>query len=253
MFPVLRIGPLALQTAGLAILLGFWLALELAARQGARQGFQKETVHNAGFYGAIVGIIGARLGYAIAHWSVYRHDLLGLVALNPQTLHPLAGLGAGAMVAVLYLRKRGGSVKGVLDAAAPGLAVFMGLRALADFFSGQALGATTTVPWALSLWGESRHPVQLYELGLWILGAALIWRAGRSIPAPGELFMLFAALYGAARVLVEPFRAQGPLILGGLRAGQVVGFLILLAALWLMQTWWRRSPGPADEARDGTA
>jgi phosphatidylglycerol:prolipoprotein diacylglycerol transferase len=246
MFPVLRIGPVALQTAGLAILLGFWLALELASRQGARQGLQKEMVHNSGFYGAIVGIIGARLGYAIAHWSVYRHDLLGLVALNPQTLHPLAGLVTGVIVAFLYLRKRGASLRAVLDAAAPGLAVVMGFQALADFMSGQGLGTTTAVPWGISVWGEVRHPVQLYELGLWVLGAALIWRAGRAIPAPGTLFMSFVATYGVALLLVEPFRAQSALIPGGIRAGQLAGLVILLAALYLMQHLWRRSNTRAD-------
>jgi phosphatidylglycerol:prolipoprotein diacylglycerol transferase len=246
MFPVLRIGPLALQTAGLAILLGFWLALELASRQGARQGLQKETVHNAGFYGAIVGIIGARLGYAIAHWSVYRHDLLGFVALNPQTLHPLAGLIAGAIVAFLYLRKRGASLKGALDAAAPGLAVLMEFRALADFVSGQSLGATTAVPWGISVWGEVRHPAQLYELGLWVLGAVLIWRAGRAIPAPGTLFLLFLAIFGTTLLLVEPFRARSAIIFGTLRARQLAGFLILLAAMSLMRVWWRRSTAQAD-------
>lgn len=244
MFPVLKIGPLAIQTAGLAILLGFWLALELASRQGARQGFQKETVHNAGFYGLIIGIMAARLGYAAVHWPIYRRDPLGLVALNPQTLHPVAGLIAGAFVVILYLRGRGGSLRGILDVAAPGMAVFMGLHALAGFFSGQSLGAVTEVPWGMSVWGESRHPVQLYELAFWTLATVSIWWAGAAIPAPGSLFFLYVALYGAACLLIEPFRAQSVLVLGGLRATQVAGLLELLVALWMMQFCWRRSVKP---------
>jgi phosphatidylglycerol:prolipoprotein diacylglycerol transferase len=240
-YPVLKIGPLAIQTAGLAILLGFWLALELSSRQGARQGHQKETVHNAGFYGAIVGIVAARLGYAALHWSVYRRDPLGLVALNPQTLAATPGLVAGAVVVILYLRQRGNPLRGILDVAAPGMAVFTGLEAFAAFLSGRSLGAATTMPWGLSMWGELRHPVQLYDLGFWAVATLLIWRAGRAVPAQGLLFLLFVAFCGAACVLIEPFRAQSGLTLGGLRTNQVVGLFALLGALWLMHVWWSRA------------
>jgi phosphatidylglycerol:prolipoprotein diacylglycerol transferase len=133
------------------------------------------------------------------------------------------------------------------------LAVVMGFQALADFVSGQGLGATAAVPWGISVWGEVRHPVQLYELGLWVLGALLIWRAGRASPAPGTLFMLFLATYGVALLLVEPFRAQSTLILGGIRAEQLAGLLALLAALWLMRAWWVRSAGSTSQGRDGAA
>jgi phosphatidylglycerol---prolipoprotein diacylglyceryl transferase len=253
MFPVLRIGPLALQTAGLVVLLAFWLALELASRQGARQGFRKETVHNAGFYGALVGILAARLGYAAVHWPAYSLDPLGLIALSPQALHPAAGLVAGGMVAILYLRRRGAPVKPILDMAAPGLAVFMGLLALADLAGGQGLGEVTTVPWGIAVWDELRHPVQLYELLFWVLAAALIWRAGTAIPAPGLLFLLFIVFYGAAGVLIEPFRAQSMLTFGGLRAMQVMGLVALPGALWLMRAWWRRSMTPMEQNKEGMA
>jgi phosphatidylglycerol:prolipoprotein diacylglycerol transferase len=253
MFPVLRIGPLAIQTAGLALLFGFWLALELSSRQGQRQGLPKDTVHNAGFFGALVGIVAARLGYAALHWSIYRQNPLGLIALNPQTLDPLTGLVAGGAVAVLYLNRRGGSIKEIADAAAPGLAVFMGLRALADFFSGASLGAPSRVPWAMSVFGESRHPVQLYALGFWALGTLVLWRSGRGIQASGMLFLLFVALAGAAGVLLEPFRAPRAVIVGGFRLAQMVGLVALAGSLWMMRIWWRRSVVPTERDTEGVA
>jgi prolipoprotein diacylglyceryltransferase len=128
----------------------------------------------------------------------------------------------------------------------------MGLRALADLFSGQNLGAMTSVPWGISVWGESRHPVQLYELAFWALSTVLIWRAGVSIPTPGALFLLLVACYGAAEVLVEPFRAQSALVLGSVRANQVGGLLLLLGSLWLMRVWWRRSATVSYQDLEGT-
>lgn len=245
MLPVIQIGPLALQTPGLIILLGFWLALEMAGRQGARHGLNRNVISSAGFYGALTGIVGARLGYVIQHWPVYRENLLGVLALNPQTLQPAAGLLAGVVVAGLYLRRRGVPLRPLLDAATPGLAVFVSALALANFASGEAFGAETSVPWAIYLWNAPRHPVQLYELAGGLVILLLLWQAGRDVPTPGLLFLLFVALYGGARLLLEPFRASSAAIFGGLRAAQVTGLGATLAALWLMRVWSvEHSPTP---------
>jgi prolipoprotein diacylglyceryltransferase len=164
----------------------------------------------------------------------------------------LTGLIGGGAVAILYLRRRGGSLKGVLDAAGPGLAVFMGLRALADLFSGHSLGAISSVPWGISVWGESRHPVQLYELAFWALATVLIWRSGVTLPTSGALFLLWVACFGAAEVLIEPFRAQSALVLGSVRVSQVVGLLLIMGSLWLMRVWWRYSVTVPDQDSEGT-
>lgn len=237
MLPVIQIGPLALQTPRLVILVGFWLALELASRQGIRRGLDQSVIQNAGLYGTLAGIAGARLGYVLQYWSVYRENLPGILSLSPQTLAPPEGLTVGLLVAGVYFQRRGVPFRPLLDAIAPGLAVLVSALALANFFSGEAFGAETSVPWAVELWGARRHPTQLYELatGLAMLGVVL-W-AGREVPAPGLLFLLFVALYAGARLLLEPFRANSLLILGGLRAAQVAGLAAVLAALGLMRIW----------------
>jgi prolipoprotein diacylglyceryltransferase len=114
-------------------------------------------------------------------------------------------------------------------------------------------GAITLCRGRISVWGESRHPVQLYDLLFWVLAGALIWRVGTAIPAPGLLFLLFGVFYGAAGVLIEPFRAQSTLTVGGLRSVQVAGLVALAGALWLMKTWWRRSVAPMEQNKEGMA
>jgi phosphatidylglycerol:prolipoprotein diacylglycerol transferase len=234
---MIQIGPLALQAPRLVILVGFWLALELASRQGIRRGLDQSVIQNAGLYGILAGIAGARLGYVLQYWSVYKENLLGILSLSPQTLAPAEGLTVGLLVAGVHFQRRGVPFRPLLDAIAPGLAVLVSAVALANFFSGEAFGAETSVPWAIELWGARRHPTQLYELatGLAMLGVVL-W-AGREAPAPGLLFLLFVALYAGARLLLEPFRANSLLILGGLRAVQVAGLAAVLAALGLMRIW----------------
>jgi hypothetical protein len=88
MFPVVRIGPLALQTAGLVVLLGFWLALELASRQGHARDFGKRRSTAPAF--SARWWESWRPGWAMrpSTGRVYRQDPLGLLALSPQALHP---------------------------------------------------------------------------------------------------------------------------------------------------------------------
>ena len=91
MLPVIQIGPLAVQTAGLVLVVGFWLAVELAGREARRLGLEPGVIQNAGLYAVLSGIVAARLAYVVQHWPIYRENLLGIVSLNPQTLTPAAG------------------------------------------------------------------------------------------------------------------------------------------------------------------
>ena len=250
MFPVTQIGPLALQTPGLILLLGFWLSLELAGRQGARLGLAHDSISSAGLYGAVSGIGAARFGYVLQHWAVYRDNLLGTVALNPQSLDPVAGLAVGLLVAgYLLLGRQQVQFRLLLGAIAPGMAAFASALALANIASGNGFGTETNVPWAIELWGIRRHPAQLYELaaGLGIL--LIVWLAGRqpSSHALGMPFLLFVALYGGARLLLEPLQARSVLLPGGFRAIQVAGLISLMTALWLLPAWTKKAhPKPTE-------
>lgn len=247
MFPVIHIGPLAFQSPGLILLLGYWMALEVIGRQGARRGLEKELLYNAGFYAAVAGIIGARLGYAVLHWSVYRENLVGILALSPQALDPIAGGLAGLLVALVYLLGRKKiPFWPLLDATGPGLAVMVSALALANFAGGDAYGSEASLPWAVELWGARRHPVQLYELAAGLVSLLLLWRVGRAggTPVPGALFLLWVLLYGATRWLLEPFRASSVLIWNGLRLAQVTGLSAALLALGFMRFLFVRAQPP---------
>lgn len=252
MLPILRIGPLAIQTPGLVLIAGYWLALELAGRQGKRQGLDGGALQNAGVYGVVAGLLAARLGHVIQHWPVYRQNLLGVLSPNPQTLSPLPGLLIGGLVAAVYLWRKRLPLRPVLDALAPGAAVLVCAVALANLASGAAFGIESHVPWSIELWGARRQPVQVYELaaGLAILGI-LLW-AGRRPPLPGSpaglRFLLLVGLYGAARLALEPLRASSHLLPGGLRTAQVAGLTAVLVALALARAWSGKGRDPRASA-----
>lgn len=234
MFPVIRLGPLTLQARGLILLAAFWLASDVAGRAAKRLGLRDDDVSNMAFLGLIFGLIGARLGYVIQYSSVYRTDLGAIFALNFNTLSPVAGIIVGCAAATWYARRKGIANRRLLDALTPGLIVFAAGLALADLASGDGYGAPATLPWSIDLWGEWRHPTQVYDLLATIIIGLIVWRS--SPPFDGARFGLFVALYAASRLLLETFHGDSA-TLADIRVVQIWGLAVLVAALWLLHRW----------------
>jgi phosphatidylglycerol:prolipoprotein diacylglycerol transferase len=153
MFPVIHLGPLTLQARGFILLAAFWLAAEAAERSAKRLGLRGDVVYSLAFIAAIAGLIGARLGYVIEHWTAYQSDPIAIVALNFNTFSPLAGVVTAVFAGYLYARRKGVANRCLLDALTPGFIVFAAGLALADLASGDAYGAPSSLPWAIELWG----------------------------------------------------------------------------------------------------
>jgi phosphatidylglycerol:prolipoprotein diacylglycerol transferase len=71
------------------------------------------------------------------------------------------------------------------------------------------------------------HPTQLYEVGMSTLIFFFLWRIrGRQRPA-GQLFMIWLALAGIERFIVEFFRAKDDRVLAGFTIAQLISLLIV--------------------------
>jgi phosphatidylglycerol:prolipoprotein diacylglycerol transferase len=236
-FPFIRLGPFLLQLPGLALLVGIWIGSSLAEKEAARLKLNVAAVYNLIFFGLVTGIVGARLAYAARYLSAYLANPLGLLALTPATLSPNVGLVVGLAVAGLYGRRHGLPLRPTLDALAPGLAAFIVALGVAHIMSGDAFGAPAQLPWSIYLWDDYRHPSQIYETIATLVVFAVAWKRPLDQPVDGINFLLVVALSVAARVLLEAFRGDSVIWPGGFRAAQVVGLLVLAAALWLMKAW----------------
>ena len=239
MFPVLQIGSLAIAVPGLALLIGVWVALELAEREAARLTLNPDAVYRLAFGALVAGLIGARLAYVARYLSVYASDPLGIFSLNAATLAPAEGALIGVTAASVYGARRQLPLRATLDALAPALAALAVAVAVAHAASGDAFGAPAQLPWSVFLWGAYRHPSQVYEL----IAALAVLGLGRRVRAlglfPGFNFLLVVALSAAARIFLEAFRGDSLLIIGGWRAAQVVGLMVLAACLAAMRCWGR--------------
>jgi prolipoprotein diacylglyceryltransferase len=234
MFPVINVGPLAIQTRGLIILLSIWFASEAAERSAKRLGLSGDHVYTLTFISAVAGVIGARLGYVIDHFAIYQTYPAQIVALDLNTLSPVWGVAIGLLAAFAYARRRGIAHRRLLDALTPGLLVLAGGLALADLASGDGYGSPASLPWSIELWGAARHPAQIYQLIAVIVIAAIVLRIDRVFD--GLRFGLCIALYAASRLIIEAFRGDSPII-NGVRTAQVWSFLVMLAAIWVVRQW----------------
>lgn len=235
MFPTIPIGPMRLQTYGLALLLAYMAGLWLAARQARRHGIDGDHVYNAGLYALLVGIVAARLGHAIAYFAVYRADPLQLLSLSPGAFLPLAGLLGAAATAAVYMHRHRLSVASMLDSFAPGALLALAIAALGAFLAGRDLGALSELPWAVELFGVRRHPVALYQaLALLLLLGGLLWADRRAVLRPGQLTLNALFGYATIRLFLEPLRAEGLLVGDGWRAVQIVALVVVLGSGWLL-------------------
>ena len=231
MIPILNIGPLAIQFPGLLLLGGIWAATLVIERTARRKQLDPDALTNLIFTGLVVGILGARLGYALEYLDLYLADPGALVSLNLNTLSLSAGLITGVLAALILVQRKGYPLVTVLDAIAPGLAVFMVAVALAHIASGDAYGAPTQVPWGIDLWSARRHPSQFYEA---LAAGVITWiilRLGRGSAPGGVIFLSLIALHAATRLFLEAFRGDSQLIFNTLRSAQVVSLVVLLLAL----------------------
>lgn len=229
MLPTVHIGPLTLPTAGLILLLFVWIGLARGEKTAPRFGLDPDRFYNLALVILVAGIAGARLGYALRNLPAFLASPGSLISLSPQMLSLPDGILVGALAGLIYAQRSNISLGAALDGLTPALAILMFGVHLANLASGAAFGAATRLPWGIPLWGEVRHPTQIYEA----LAAALIlltvWprgQAGQSL-APGLRFVVFAALTALARLALEFFRGDSVLLFGGLRTAQVAAWGII--------------------------
>ena len=242
MLPVLNIGSLAIRTPALGLLAGLWFGLEVAERAARKRGIDGDKMFNIGFYTLLAGVLGARLGFVVTHLGLYADIrpitrlLTSIFALAPGTESPLIGLVAALAVAYFLLRRWNIDQLDAGDAFAPGLAVMIVGIGIANLLSGDYYGIPTRLPWGINLWGATRHPTQIYLVlvaaGTWYMLYRLdAGKRKKDRPKQGILVQVFALIMGVAVLLLEPLRADSPVILAGVRSVQVAALLGILGAL----------------------
>ncbi len=233
MFPTLQLGPLALPVAPLSLILSIWLGLSLTEKFAKKHGQNADALYNLTFITILSAIAGARLFFAAQNFSAFAQTPLSLFSRETGSLDPFGAFAAALLAALLYGRRAGLKFWATLDGLTPLFAVFAVGLGISRLASGTAFGMETSLPWGIELWGAVRHPTQVYEIGLALLILLSLgwWANGKQI-GNGALFLLFVILTAGAQLFVEGLRGDSTLLPGGLRAGQILAWLAMAAALW---------------------
>lgn len=243
MLPAINIGPLVFPTAALVYIFGAWISLSLIERAAQAVTTHAETVYNLAIMALFSGIAGARLVFVALHWSAYQENLLGIIWPLNTGFNVWGGLVVGATAAFFYGRYQRVHLPTTLDALAPGFVVLLIVVSLADFLAGPGYGTLTAVPWSITRFNVSRHPVQIYEILVGITALFLWWYTIDRRSFDGQLFLLTAMVYSGGRLFVDAFR-HTTWITGGFHIVQIISLGVMLISLFLLAKYSPRKAKP---------
>lgn len=233
MFPTLQLGPLSIATPGLILLIGLWVGLELSERQAHHHKVAPAYLYNLVFWSLIAGLLGARLAFVGRYSQAFIKNPSSIFSLNPGMLDPLAGLVIGICFFLIYTNRSKAPLWNVLDALTPGFVVFYFALSLSQLAQGTAFGLPTSLPWGIRLWGENRHPTQIYSMlaTAGIFAWLEIQKTWITSKQAGALFLASISMLAAAHLLISGFRADSSVLLAGIRSEQVIAWVILAFGL----------------------
>jgi len=235
MLPTIQLGPLSFQAPGLFFLFSLWIGITLAEKSVKVYKVSAETLSNLLLIGMVTGVLGARLAYVARFPEAFASNPLNLLSLNPGLLDLSGGIAAAIIAALVYGQRKELKLWTTLDALVPFFGMLAIGLALANFASGNAFGMESDLPWAVELWGATRHPSQIYEmLAAFVTLNLLHPPKEKAHPAAGSSFLTFVAVTAGYKLFLEAFRGDSTLILNGIRTTQAVALVVLAITLWLL-------------------
>jgi phosphatidylglycerol:prolipoprotein diacylglycerol transferase len=242
MFPVLiRIGPVTIHTYGFLIAMAFLLGLWLALRQAEREGLSKEKITDIGFYALFAGIIGSRIFFIGTEWEHFSDHPFDMIKIWEGGLVFYGGVIFAIPVAVWYARKQGLLLWQTADIWAPSIAVGHAIGRLGCLCAGCCYGLPTDLPWGitfshpetLAIRGVPLHPTQLYESAAELLNFAILIMVRRRKTFHGQLFWVYVMNYAVIRGVIEIFRGDFDrgFILPGISVSQGISVAMFVTAI----------------------
>jgi len=240
---------------GVFMLLSFLTGGYLLRAELGRFGQDPEKAWDLVFMAVVGGILGAKGYYIFLNYPRLVSDPTGLIFARGGLVWYGGFLLATAFV-LWEIRRQKLPLAQTADAAAPGLALAYAVGRMGCFLVGDDWGRPTgswvgirfpqgapptrvdiierefgiTVdPDLVERYGQivPVHPTQLYEVGMSTLIFFVLWRIRRTPRPAGWLFMLWLALAGGERFLVEFLRAKDDRFFGLLTLAQMISLAIV--------------------------
>lgn len=239
--------------------LAFVVAGVVVRSELVRKGHEGDLAWDFLFMAVIGGIVGAKLYYVLLNFDRLQAEGLSFIFSRGGMVWYGGFLLAAALVA-WEARKSPVPVPRVADAVAPALAIGYAVGRIGCFLVGDDYGRPTdswvgiafpdgapptTVenlenqfgvavdPALVEKYGNviPVHPTQLYEVGMSTLIFAVLWALRGGGRPDGWLFMLWLALAGVERFVVEIFRAKDDRFFGIFTLAQFISVGLVVAGV----------------------
>ena len=193
---------------------------------------------------AIAGLIGARLwDVFFFDWQYYGNHLLEIPFVWQGGMAIQGGVVLGTLAGYWYLRKHNIDFWAFADIFAPALILAQSVGRMANLFNGDAFGHPTGGNFGI-LYPESTlayhtygnqplWPAEIWEgqIDILIFVALLLFSSFKH--AKGQVFVLYAILYSAARFCLEFLRGDYVNLTMGLKSAQMTSLIVMIVGICL--------------------
>jgi prolipoprotein diacylglyceryl transferase len=261
---VVEIGPLQIHAYGIMLLLAIAACVWLTGVRWVRRGGDWDLVFRVAVWGVAAGIVGARAYHVATSWDEVPDEWWGPFAVWEGGLGVWGGIGLGAIVGAIVVRRSGASVRQFMDAVAPGLLLAQAIGRIGNWWNQELFGKPTDLPWALEIDPDHRpvgyfddptfHPTFLYELVYNLVGVAVLLVLDRRFRfRPPALFALYVSIYTFGRFFEELLRIDRSHELGPLRLNAWVSIAVFVCSTAFFVWWQFIRKGPDERARAAAA
>lgn len=238
----IEIGPLRVTFYGICIAIGVALAWTLLRRRYEAGGGDTSIVERIVFWMVLIGFLGARAAYVSTHLDRFQGEWWKVIAIWEGGLAFYGGLTAGAITALVLIRRWGADLRLFLDAAAPAIPLAQVVGRWGNWFNQELFGTPTDLPWGLEIdpahrppqyaGFETFHPTFLYEsLGNLIVVGLILWAERRFPAIRGKLLALYLVGYGMLRFGMELLRTDTTFRFLGLSRNAWVSLGVILVGI----------------------
>lgn len=263
--------PLTIRWYGVIIAFGLVLAVLFGGRKAYVWKMDINKMLDVLIYGALGGIVGARLYYVFSEWDKYSANPEKIFAIWEGGLAIYGGLIGGILVALVVCKVEKLNILNLLDLCGMSFLIGQGIGRWGNFANQEAFGTNTDLPWGMysvkteayltHLVAEGTdiavdpslpvHPTFLYE-SLWcLLSFVILFIVCQKFRKfSGQIFLGYGFLYGLERAVVEGLRTDS-LYIGdtNIRISQLLSLILVIVCGTLLVVFtvkYTKNPKPIE-------
>ena len=263
--------PVTIRWYGVIIAFGLMLAVLFGGRMAYKWKIDIYKMIDILIYGALGGIVGARLYYVAFEWDYYSAHPGEIFQIWNGGLAIYGGLIAGLLCAFIVCKVEKINIPNLLDLCGMSFLIGQGIGRWGNYANQEAFGVNTTLPWGmysaktqaylseLAASGSAIavdpskpvHPTFLYE-SLWcLLGFVILFViCKKARKFSGQIFLCYGVWYGVERTVVEGLRTDS-LYIGNtnIRTSQLVSVVLAVVCAVLLVIFlikYTKNPKPIE-------